>query len=130
MNAIRKDEELDNIHSIYVDQWDWEKIIRREERNEATLATIVKRIYVAFRENEAYICGLHPDLDLFVKERGDKLKTLPTEQVIRYIVLCYDKESPVVDAYKKLSILVENVPSNLVEEKLQITNKFQKTIIQ
>ena len=33
MNAIRRDEELDNIHSIYVDQWDWEKIIRREDRN-------------------------------------------------------------------------------------------------
>ena len=37
MNAIRRDEQLDNLHSIYVDQWDWEKIIRPEERNEYTL---------------------------------------------------------------------------------------------
>ena len=37
MNAIRKDEEVDNLHSYYVDQWDWEKIISKEERNEETL---------------------------------------------------------------------------------------------
>ena len=81
MNAIRKDEELDNIHSIYVDQWDWEKIIRREERNEATLATIVKRIYVAFRETEAYICGLHPDLDLFLPEEIHFVSTQELEDL-------------------------------------------------
>lgn len=44
MNAIRRDEELDNIHSIYVDQWDWEKIITRENRNLDYLKLIVKTI--------------------------------------------------------------------------------------
>ncbi len=44
MNAIRRDESLDNIHSIYVDQWDWEKVITREERTEETLRETVRRI--------------------------------------------------------------------------------------
>lgn len=44
---------------------------------------------------------LHPDLALFVKERKDELTSLKTEQIIKYIVCCYDKESPMVDAYKK-----------------------------
>jgi aspartate--ammonia ligase len=50
MNAIRRDEELDNIHSVYVDQWDWEKVITREERNldylKSTVQAIVNAIYV------------------------------------------------------------------------------------
>ncbi len=43
MNAIRKDEELDNIHSIYVDQWDWELIIDKEERNKVELRRSCKK---------------------------------------------------------------------------------------
>ena len=45
MNAIRKDEELDFIHSLYVDQWDWERVIKKEDRTYAYLQTIVKKIY-------------------------------------------------------------------------------------
>ena len=44
MNAIRRDEELDNLHSCYVDQWDWEKVIDRSDRNEDYLKAVVKRI--------------------------------------------------------------------------------------
>ena len=44
MNAIRRDEDLDNIHSMYVDQWDWELIINKEERTTETLKAIVKDI--------------------------------------------------------------------------------------
>ena len=49
MNAIRRDEETDNIHSIYVDQWDWEKVITREERNRETLVHTVTSVYKALR---------------------------------------------------------------------------------
>ena len=45
MNAIRRDEELDNIHSIYVDQWDWEKVITADQRNDEFLEHTVKVIY-------------------------------------------------------------------------------------
>lgn len=52
MNAIRRDEELDNLHSVYVDQWDWEKIITKEQRTEETLKDTVKAVYEALRVTE------------------------------------------------------------------------------
>ena len=55
MNAIRRDEELDNIHSIYVDQWDWELIINKEDRNLEFLKNIVKKIYSVFKNTENYV---------------------------------------------------------------------------
>lgn len=55
MNAIRRDEEVDNTHSCYVDQWDWEKIIRKEDRNENTLKDIVNNIYEVFKDTERYV---------------------------------------------------------------------------
>ncbi|WP_300726684.1 aspartate--ammonia ligase [uncultured Rikenella sp.] len=53
MNAIRADEELDNLHSLYVDQWDWERTMRAEERNLAYLKGVVRDIYDVLREVEA-----------------------------------------------------------------------------
>ncbi|MBE6562187.1 MAG: aspartate--ammonia ligase [Ruminococcaceae bacterium] len=55
MTALRRDEETDNIHSIYVDQWDWEKVISKEDRCEKTLKKTVKYIYEALRHTENYI---------------------------------------------------------------------------
>ena len=49
MNAIRRDEELDNLHSIYVDQWDWEKVITKEERTTDTLKSTVRKIFSVFK---------------------------------------------------------------------------------
>ncbi len=57
MNAVRRDEDLDNIHSIFVDQWDWEKAITREERNMETLKDTVRKIYAALKNTEKYISG-------------------------------------------------------------------------
>ena len=55
MNAIRRDETTDNIHSIFVDQWDWEKIIKKEERNLNTLKDVVKTVYKCLRKTEKYM---------------------------------------------------------------------------
>ncbi|MBQ6735525.1 MAG: aspartate--ammonia ligase [Lachnospiraceae bacterium] len=55
MNAIRRDEECDNIHSIFVDQWDWEKVITREERTMETLHETVKQVYKALRKTEQFM---------------------------------------------------------------------------
>ena len=55
MSAIRRDETTDNIHSIYVDQWDWEKIIARDDRTEETLRTVVKVVYRVLRQTEKYM---------------------------------------------------------------------------
>jgi len=66
MTAIRRDEETDNIHSLYVDQWDWEKIIDKSERNVETLKETVFRIYMAIKQTEYYICGKYHFMDPFL----------------------------------------------------------------
>ncbi|MCC6094558.1 MAG: aspartate--ammonia ligase [Eubacterium sp.] len=73
MNAIRRDEDTDNIHSIYVDQWDWERVITKEERNRDTLHRTVKNVYEAlhitekFAENKLeYVHCILPDQITFV----------------------------------------------------------------
>ena len=55
MNAIRRDEETDNIHSIFVDQWDWEKVILREDRNLEFLKDTVRTVYKCLRKTEKYM---------------------------------------------------------------------------
>lgn len=55
MNAIRRDEDTDNIHSLYVDQWDWEKIIHKDDRNLDTLKAIVRIIYSCLKKTEKYM---------------------------------------------------------------------------
>ncbi|MBQ4043603.1 MAG: aspartate--ammonia ligase [Clostridia bacterium] len=55
MNAIRRDEVTDNIHSMFVDQWDWEKVIRHEDRTVSTLKKVVRCIYSVLRHTETYI---------------------------------------------------------------------------
>ncbi len=60
MNAIRRDEESDNLHSIYVDQWDWECVLTREERTIENLKNVVSKIYAALRKTESYIAEKYP----------------------------------------------------------------------
>ena len=60
MNAIRRDEDTDNVHSIYVDQWDWEKIILKESRNTEFLKETVRSIYKALKKTEKYM-AIHYD---------------------------------------------------------------------
>ncbi len=55
MNAVRRDETLDNMHSVYVDQWDWEKIIRQEQRSIDYLQYAVREIYACLRRVENYV---------------------------------------------------------------------------
>ena len=62
MNAIRRDEELDNFHSVYVDQWDWERIITRENRNMNFLKQIVKKIYKAICNTQTKLMKKYPIL--------------------------------------------------------------------
>ena len=63
MNAIRRDEELDNLHSIYVDQWDWEKVITKDERNLDTLKSTVEKIFSVFKATENFICSEYPNIE-------------------------------------------------------------------
>ena len=61
MNAIRHDEILDNLHSCYVDQWDWEKVITKEERTEETLETVVKQIFKVIKHMEHEVWYKYPE---------------------------------------------------------------------
>ena len=69
MNAIRADEELDNLHSLYVDQWDWEAVIGREDRTLTFLKDVVTRIYAAIRRTEYLTCETFPQLKPFLPEQ-------------------------------------------------------------
>jgi len=69
MSAIRRDEETDNIHSIYVDQWDWEKIIDKSERNEATLKEVVSKVYEALKNTESYMASKYEYIGTILPEK-------------------------------------------------------------
>lgn len=78
MNAIRPDEILDSIHSIYVDQWDWEKVISKEERCEEYLKKTVITIYEVFKETEKRINNLYP---IFRYKLPEKIKFITTQEL-------------------------------------------------
>ncbi|MDD6843704.1 MAG: aspartate--ammonia ligase [Prevotellaceae bacterium] len=69
MNAIRADEELDNLHSLYVDQWDWEAVITAKQRTISFLKNVVERIYAAIRRTEYLACETYPELKPFLPEK-------------------------------------------------------------
>ena len=68
MNAIRKDEELDNLHSLYVDQWDWELVINKEDRTKETLQKVVKTLYKVFKETEEHVQSIYPEIQKILPE--------------------------------------------------------------
>ena len=68
MNAIRRDEDTDNIHSIFVDQWDWEKVITKEQRTVETLKKTVKDVYEALRVTEKYIANQYDYVQCILPE--------------------------------------------------------------
>lgn len=63
MNAIRRDEDVDNLHSIYVDQWDWELVIKKEDRTMDTLKNIVSKIYSVLKATEDKVATLYPQIE-------------------------------------------------------------------
>ena len=71
MNAIRRDEELDNLHSVYVDQWDWEKIITAEDRNLDYLKNTVRAIVGALRDTQAFLRSVFPQLSVLPELPGE-----------------------------------------------------------
>lgn len=68
MNAIRRDEDLDNLHSIYVDQWDWECVLSKEDRNVDTLKNIVRKIYSVVRQTEKFVCNRYTNIPEILPE--------------------------------------------------------------
>lgn len=69
MNAIRADEELGNLHSLYVDQWDWERVINKEDRNVDFLKEIVNRIYAAMIRTEYMVYEMYPQIKPWLPQK-------------------------------------------------------------
>lgn len=78
MNAIRRDEELDNLHSCYVDQWDWEKVITKDERNETTLKETVKIIFKIIKHMEHEVWYKYPQA---VKQLPDDITFITSQEL-------------------------------------------------
>lgn len=104
MNALRPDEELDNIHSIYVDQWDWERVIAKDQRNLEYLKKIVRRIYEAIKvtENKLYVefPQIEPMLpeEIFFIHSEDLLKMYPE-------MSSKERENAIVKEHKAVFII-------------------------
>jgi len=104
MNAIRKDEDLDNTHSIYVDQWDWELIINEEDRNMDFLKNIVHKIYTAFRRIQDLIVRRYPWLPATLPEEITFFTTQELEDL--YPDLTSDgREYEITKKYKAVFII-------------------------
>ena len=80
MNAIRADEELDNIHSLYVDQWDWEAVISRADRTVAFLKDVVRRIYCAILRTEYLVSETYPQIRPFLPK---KIHFIHSEELLK-----------------------------------------------
>ena len=104
MNALRPDEDLDNLHSIYVDQWDWEKVIRPEDRNLDFLKRTVRRIYEAVKvtENKLYV-----EFPQLVPALPDEIFFIHAEELLqRYPGLTpKERENAIVKEYKAVFII-------------------------
>ena len=104
MNAIRADEELDNLHSLYVDQWDWEAVIDREDRTLTFLRDIVERIYAAIRRTEYLTCETYPQLKAFLPE---KIHFIHAEELLRMYPdkTPKEREDAICEAYGAVFII-------------------------
>jgi aspartate--ammonia ligase len=80
MNAIRADEELGNLHSLYVDQWDWERVMSEEERNVDFLKYVVKKIYASFLRTEYLVYETFPQIQPILPE---KIEFIHSEELRR-----------------------------------------------
>ena len=114
MNAIRTFEELDNLHSLYVDQWDWEKTIRLEDRNIAYLQETVKKIYAAIRKVEHLVYERFPHITPTLPE---EIKFLYAEELARDYPELTPKEREAKMAEKYGAIFIICIGGDLCDGK-------------
>ncbi|MDF2616034.1 MAG: aspartate-ammonia ligase [Sedimentibacter sp.] len=115
MNAIRRDEDLDNIHSIYVDQWDWEKIIKKTDRNKDTLKYVVTQIYNVFRSTEKYLESLYPFLR---NELPSEIHFITTQELLDLYPDKTPKEREYLITKEKKAVFLMEVGKKLTDGKI------------
>ena len=103
MNAIRKDEDLDNIHSIYVDQWDWEKVIDEEDRNLEYLFNIVRKIYDTLLVTQKLI---NTKYSFFNDKLPNEIKFISSEDLLKKYpnLSAKEREYEITKEYKAVFI--------------------------
>ncbi len=115
MNAIRADEELDELHSIYVDQWDWEAIINDNERNESVLTDTVKKIYEIFKNTEKMISEKYPSLPC--NKLPDEITFIHSDELLKmYPNLEPDEREKMISKDKK-AVFIIGIGENLSDGK-------------
>lgn len=114
MNAIRAHETITNIHSIYVDQWDWEKIIPKCDRTDKTLEKIVKDIFDVFKETETYINELYPHLS---RKLPDEIFFITSQELLDLYPDLDDKgrENAIVKEHK--AVFIKQIGKTLSDGK-------------
>ncbi|MCD8027454.1 MAG: aspartate--ammonia ligase [Erysipelotrichaceae bacterium] len=105
MNAIRKDEELDNIHSMYVDQWDWEMVIAQEDRNLDFFKGVVSKIYNALLDVEFLMIRHYPQLSESILPEEIHFVTSQELEDLYPALTSKEREREIVRAYKAVCIL-------------------------
>lgn len=110
MNAIRPDEELTNIHSLYVDQWDWERVISSDQRNLGYLKYIVKKIYAALVRTEFHVSENYLEIE---PELPDEITFIHTEELAQKYPDLTPFERETVEAKKHGAIFVIGIGGEL-----------------
>ncbi|MGL5440437.1 MAG: aspartate--ammonia ligase [Filifactoraceae bacterium] len=114
MNAIRRDEELDNMHSIYVDQWDWEKVIESHDRNEDTLRLIVNKIYDSFKKTAKLVEEHYPDIK---HDLPESISFITTEELLQMYPNLTSKEREHQIAREKKAVFIMKIGDLLSDGK-------------
>jgi aspartate--ammonia ligase len=112
MNAIRRDEDTDNIHSIYVDQWDWEKIIRKEDRTMDFLKKTVEDIYEVFKITEEALINAYPEKKL-ERTLPEKISFITSQELENLYPEKSPKERENIIAKEKGAIFISQIGKKL-----------------
>ncbi|HIZ21232.1 MAG TPA: aspartate--ammonia ligase [Candidatus Blautia faecigallinarum] len=110
MIAIRRDEDLDNIHSVYVDQWDWEKIISKEERTMDTLIQTVRTIYSVLRKTEKYMAVQYDYIEEILPR---EISFVTTQELVDMYPDCTPKEREYKITKEKGAVFIMQVGKTL-----------------
>ncbi|MBN2487146.1 MAG: aspartate--ammonia ligase [Bacteroidales bacterium] len=104
MNAIRPDEVLDNLHSLYVDQWDWERVISLEERNVAFLKYIVKKIFEVLKRTEFVVYENYPEIKPILP---DEITIIHSEELLKLYpgLSAKERENEITKKHKAVFII-------------------------
>lgn len=114
MNAIRRDEDLDNIHSLYVDQWDWEKVILKEDRTKDYLEETVRTIYQILLKLERYLALKY---DFINEELPEEIFFITSEELLKMYPDKTAKEREYLIVKEKKAVFIENIGDKLSDGK-------------